>query len=127
MPAKVKPLSDLRSDCPIAATLDVVGDKWSLLIIRDIGLFNKHRNKEFQDGTENFPTNILADRLKRMTEQGILEKQLYQERPPRYEYQLTKTGRALLPVIKSMAKWADEFVPGVELPKAVKRKRKRKR
>ena len=75
-----------RSQCPIATTLDVVGDKWTLLLIRDIGLFDKHRNKDFQQAAEKIPSNILANRLKQLVEDGLVRKRLYQEHPPRYEY-----------------------------------------
>ena len=81
-----------RSECPIAALLDLVGDRWSLLVIRDVGLFGKHRNKDFQQGAEGIPSNILADRLKRLVADGLVEKRLYQEHPPRYAYHLTESG-----------------------------------
>jgi len=109
-----------RSDCPIASTLDVVGDKWTLLLIRDIGLFGKHRNKDFQEADEGIPSNILASRLKQLVELGLVQKQLYQEHPPRYEYHLTKPGKELLPVIKSMAKWGVGNIDGVKIPAALK-------
>ena len=105
-----------RSLCPIATTLDVVGDKWSLLVIRDIGLFDKHRNKDFQEAGEGIPTNILADRLKRLEKYGVVERRLYQNNPPRYEYYLTDAGLGLLPVLKSMAKWAQKYVTGINIP-----------
>ncbi len=108
-----------RSNCPIATALDVVGDKWTLLLIRDIGLLNKHRNKDFQEAREGIPTNILANRLKQLVERGLLEKQLYQEHPPRYEYHLTESGKGMLPVVKAMAKWAAHHVEGVEIPKGI--------
>lgn len=114
-----KPSKPQRSDCPIASTLDVVGDKWTLLLIRDIGLFDKHRNKDFQEADERIPSNILAGRLKQLVEQGLVEKHLYQEHPPRYEYHLTKSGRELLPVIKSMAKWAINNIDGVNIPAGI--------
>ena len=112
-----------RSTCPIAATLDLVGDKWSLLIIRDIGLFDRHRNKDCQNSDEGIPTNILANRLKRLTALGLLENRLYPERPPRYEYHLTELGRALLPVLGAMAKWATDHITGTRLPEAVNARR----
>lgn len=105
-----------RSKCPIATALDVVGDKWSLLLIRDIGLFGKHRNKDFQQAAERIPSNILANRLKQLVESGLVEKRLYQQHPPRYEYHLTGAGNGLLPVIKALAKWADRYVDGVRIP-----------
>ncbi len=105
-----------RSQCPIASALDFVGDKWSLLIIRDISLFGKHKNKDFQNAGEKIPTNILANRLTSLVENGLLEKRLYQNRPPRYEYHLTDAGKALVPVIQSMAIWADKYIDGVSIP-----------
>ena len=109
-----------RSSCPIASALDLVGDKWSLLLIRDIGLFGKHRNKDFQTATEKIPTNVLADRLKRMTAYGLLEKRRYQEHPPRYEYHLTRQGAALLPVVRELARWSADHLAGIKIPRTVK-------
>jgi len=105
-----------RSTCPIATALDVIGDKWSLLIVRDIGLFDKHRNKELQDADEGIPSNILASRLKQLVELGILEKRLYEEHPPRYEYHLTEAGKGLLPVLRGLARWSAANVDGIEIP-----------
>lgn len=105
-----------RSLCPIATTLDIIGDKWTLLIIRDIGLFHKHKNKNFQEAGEKIPTNILADRLKLLVKNGLLEKRLYQKNPPRYEYYLTDAGKGLLPVIRSMAVWAGKYIDGIKIP-----------
>lgn len=112
-PGKLRPQ---RSTCPIAATLDAVGDKWTLLLIRDIGLFDKHRNKDFQEADEGIPSNILASRLKQLVEQGLVEKRMYQEHPPRYEYHLTAAGKGLLPVVEAMAKWGVANVEGAVLP-----------
>ena len=106
-----------RTSCPIATTLDVLGDKWTLLIIRDIGLFDKHKNKDFQEAGEDIPTNILANRLKLLVENGLVEKRLYQNNPPRYEYYLTDAGEGLLPVLKSMAVWAEKTINGIKIPK----------
>jgi len=108
-----------RSTCPIATALDLIGDKWTLILIRDIGLFGKHRNKEFQGGLEGIPSNILANRLKHLVESGLLAKRLYEEHPPRYEYHLTQAGQDLLPVLKAMATWASRHVDGVEMPKEI--------
>ena len=105
-----------RTHCPIATTLDIIGDKWTLLVVRDIGLFNKHKHKDFQEAGEKIPTNILADRLKLLVKNGLVEKHLYQNNPPRYEYHLTDAGKGLLPVIKSMAVWAKKHINGTKLP-----------
>ena len=109
-----------RSPCPVATALDVVGDKWSLLIVRDIGVFGYHRNKDFQNRREGIPSNILASRLKSLHESGLLRKELYQSNPPRYEYHLTDAGEALLPVIREMARWSVENVAGIRMPKNIK-------
>ncbi|MDX1404595.1 MAG: helix-turn-helix domain-containing protein [Woeseiaceae bacterium] len=114
-------LKSQRSDCPIASALDVVGDKWTLLLIRDIGLFGKHRNKEFQEAGEGIPSNILANRLKQLVEQGLLEKRLYRERPPRYEYHLTRAGKGLLPVVRAMARWGTGNIRGVRIPEKLRK------
>lgn len=106
-----------RSSCPIATTLDLIGDKWSLLILRDIGLFGRHRNKDFQQAGEGIPSNILANRLKSLVAYGLLQKRLYQNHPPRYEYHLTAAGRDTIPVMKAMAAWAKTHVAGVSIPR----------
>ena len=90
-----------RSDCPIANVLDVVGDKWTFLVIRDLRL-GKRTYGELLDSPEGIPTNILADRLKRLEESGIIESKPYQERPPRYAYTLTKKGEELGEVLRGV-------------------------
>jgi DNA-binding HxlR family transcriptional regulator len=100
-----------RSPCPIANTLDVIGDKWSLLVIRDL-FAGKTTYREFQDSPEAIPTNILANRLTRLVEQGLAEKSPYQERPIRYAYTLTQKGRELGPVLVEMVKWGEKYFPG---------------
>ena len=93
-----------RSPCPIASTLEIIGDKWTLLIIRDL-ISGKQRYGELESSPEKIPTNILASRLKLLMENGLISKVPYQERPPRYEYTLTDTGRELTPILKQLEKW----------------------
>ena len=93
-----------RSDCPVACTLDLIGDRWTLLIVRDL-LMGKHRFSEFLGSGEGIKTNILAERLKRLERAGLVERTRYQEHPPRYEYHLTDRGASLGPVIKAMYAW----------------------
>ena len=78
----VPALKPARSVCPIASTLDLVGDKWSLLIVRDL-LIGKSRYGEFLKSPEGITTNILADRLRRMERTGLIERDLYQQHPRR--------------------------------------------
>lgn len=100
-----------RSGCPIANTLDLVGDRWSLVVVRDM-INGKRRYGEFLESPERITTSVLADRLGRMEASGLVEKAAYQANPPRYEYGLTRQGRALLPVLQAMCRWANEFIPG---------------
>ncbi len=104
-----------RSGCPIATTLDLVGDKWSLVVVRDM-LSGKKRFGEFIESPEGIPTNILANRLKRMEESGVLSKKPYQERPTRFAYALTDRGESLLPILQAMCRWANTHFPDTWTP-----------
>ncbi len=96
--------------CSIARTLDVVGEWWTLLIIRDI--FNGTRR--FDDLLEHLgiSRNILTDRLNSLVSKGVLKRARYQERPTRYEYRLTEKGLDLLPVLLLMMRWGDKWLAG---------------
>jgi len=100
-----------RSPCPVANLLDIIGDKWTLLVIRDITL-GKKTYGEFASSPEKIPTNILADRLKKLEAEGIISKQAYQQRPVRYEYLLTEKGQDLRLLMKSMITWSNKHIPG---------------
>lgn len=104
-----------RSGCPIATTLDIIGDKWSMIVVRDM-LVGKTRYNEFLASPEGITTNILADRLKRLEQAGIVEKTPYQERPVRNSYNLTEDGEALLPVLQEICRWANARIPGTWIP-----------
>lgn len=101
-----------RSSCPITNTLDLIGDKWTLLIVRDMLLYNKQRYGEFLASDEGITTNILADRLKRLEENGLIKKSPYQRNPVRYAYHLTGKGRELEPMIREMIRWGLKHIPG---------------
>src|SRR5438067_10330838 len=104
-----------RSWCPVSCSLDVLGDRWTLLVIRDL-LRGKTRYGDFLASSEGIPTNILAERLKRLQEAGVVESSLYSEHPPRYEYRLTAKGRELQPVVRSMVAWGLAHVPDTRTP-----------
>ena len=106
-----------RSGCPIASTLDIVGDRWSLVIIRDM-LTGKARFSHFLASPERITTNILADRLAMMEAAGLVAKTAYQDRPTRYEYALTEAGLGLLPVLQDICRWANRYLPGTWTPPA---------
>jgi DNA-binding HxlR family transcriptional regulator len=100
-----------RSDCPVACALDVVGDRWTLLIVRDL-LGGKRRYSDFLASAEKIPTNILADRLKRLERARLIARVPYSTRPPRVEYHLTSEGRALGRAVDALATWGLTHCPG---------------
>ena len=108
-------MDDSRSGCPIASTLDIVGDRWTLVVLRDL-VMGKRRFSQFLKAPERIATNVLTDRLALMEREGLVTKVLYQERPKRYEYRLSQKGEALLPVIQAMARWGKRYVPGAWTP-----------
>jgi DNA-binding HxlR family transcriptional regulator len=100
-----------RSPCAVANSLDIVGDKWSLLVVRDL-LHGKRTYGELADSPERIPTNILADRLERLESAGIITRAPYQERPVRYAYSLTPKGSALGDVLLAFVRWGKQHIPG---------------
>ncbi len=98
--------------CPIARTLDVIGEWWTLLIVRD-AMVGARRFDDFR--RSGIADNILATRLKRLVEQGVFERRLYQEHPERYEYVLTEKGRDLALVVVAVATWGLKWSPGTNL------------
>lgn len=100
-----------RSTCPVSRTLDVLGDRWSLLVVRDL-IRGKRRFAEFRESPEGIPTNTLADRLKRLVRAGIVEGRRYSEHPPRVEYVLTPKGEDLRPMIRAMVEWGVRHAGG---------------
>src|SRR5687767_5069851 len=94
-------------NCSIAQALEVVGEWWTLLILRDVFL-GVRRFDDFQKRL-GIARNVLADRLDTLVERGILERRPYQDRPPRDEYVLTEKGRDLLPVIHALREWGDRW------------------
>src|SRR5215475_12358810 len=111
MKSKTKASSFLRSPCAVASTLDLIGDKWSLLVIRDL-LQGRVTYSELQNSRERIPTNILADRLKKLEDAGLIAKAAYQEHPVRYRYALTEKGEALKDVLHAIVQWGKKHIPG---------------
>src|SRR5215831_18369237 len=97
-----------KDTCAIAAALSVVGDRWTLLILRDAFL----GVRRFEDFRSRLGTtrHRLADRLRKLVEHGVLERVPYDERPPRFEYRLTEKGRDLYPVVVSLTRWGDRWM-----------------
>jgi len=100
-----------RSFCPVSCTLDVLGDRWSLLVVRDL-MRGKRRYAEFLASPEGIPTNILADRLKRLRAKGVITAHRYSQHPPRVEYVLTPMGEELRPMMRAMVEWGIRHAGG---------------
>jgi DNA-binding HxlR family transcriptional regulator len=95
----------------VACALDVVGDRWTLLLIRDL-LGGKKRYGDFLASSEKIPTNILAERLRRLEREGLIRRVPYSEHPPRHEYELTPEGRELGGAVGALAAWGTRHFPG---------------
>jgi len=93
------------ADCPVARTLDLIGERWTALLLRDLLLHGSRRFQDFQDSLPGVAPNTLSARLKAMEDDGLVQRVLYSERPPRMEYMLTEKGKSLGPVIRAMRDW----------------------
>src|SRR5581483_4463504 len=118
---KTRAHSFQRSRCAVACTLDLVGDKWSLLVVRDL-LRGERTYGELQNSFEGIPTNILADRLRKLEEAGVKAKSAYQQHPVRYSYRLTEKGRDLGEVLLAIVRWGTKYIPGTQVMSTVKHK-----
>ncbi len=107
-----------RSDCPINFALEMFGDRWSLLIIRDIVYFGKQTYGEFLDADEGIATNILANRLAQLEEKGILTKTPSETDKRKEVYALTDKGLDLIPILLEMANWSARHDPDTGAPQA---------
>jgi len=106
--------SKRRSDCPVACTLDLLGDKWTLLVVRDL-FTGQERFEQFLASREGMASNILADRLARLQEGGIVEQRVNPEHRGRPTYHLTDRGLALRGVLNAVARWGLQQFPGTSL------------
>ena len=111
MPKSRRDPSVRRSDCPIACALDLLGDRWTLLVLRDL-FKGESRYGELQAAAERIPTNILADRLDRLEGAGLVAKVQYRANPPRFSYALTPKGRDTKLILASLALWGLRHVRG---------------
>ena len=114
-----------RSDCPLSCSLDVFGDKWSLLIIRDLLFFKKSTYNDFLKSAEGIATNILASRLKALEENGVIEKSEHPDSKAKILYRLTQKGIDLLPIMMEVYIWADKyFTTPADIKAAIKEAKK---
>jgi len=103
--------------CSIARSLELIGDRWTLLVVRDA--FRGVRRFDDFRAELGVAHNVLSDRLSRLTEAGVLERRRYQQRPDRYEYHLTAKGRDLFPVLIALVNWGDKYLAGSSGPPRV--------
>jgi len=103
-----------RSSCPVACMLDLVGDRWTMLVIRDLFL-GRTRYKEFAGSPEGIPTNILAERLERLVECGMVQQEPVVPGGRRMCYRLTPMGRSLRPVLEAMRDWGLAWIPDTKV------------
>ena len=92
-------------ECPVAQTLDLIGERWTILLLRDLLLRGPRRFQDFQASLPGVAPNTLSTRLKAMEDRGLVRRELYNERPPRLEYVLTDKGKSLGPIVKAMRDW----------------------
>jgi DNA-binding HxlR family transcriptional regulator len=109
-PTAAKKGAPKRSPCPVACLLDIAGDRWTLLVIRDLFL-GRTRFRDFTASPEGIPTNILSDRLERLLRHGIIEQIPAHDGTKRFAYLLTEKGRALRPILKAMRDWGLAWDP----------------
>ena len=105
-----------RSDCPISFALDFLGDKWSLLVIRDLVFDGKRFYKEFLQSKERIATNILSDRLKKLESSGIITSKVYEKLRTQKEYALTEKGKDLIPVLVEIILWSSKHTSELAIP-----------
>jgi DNA-binding HxlR family transcriptional regulator len=91
--------------CPVARTLDLIGERWTVLILRDLLRDGPRRYQDFQESLAGVAPNTLSARLKAMEAAGLIERKPYSEHPPRLEYHLTEKGKTLGPVLKALREW----------------------
>lgn len=108
-----------RMDCSIARTAEIIGDRWTLMIVRSMfGFKGLHRFEELR-AELGVARNILSDRLGLLIERGIVEQRRYSDKPPRHEYHLTSAGKDLLPVILALLRWGDTHLMGDDGPPVI--------
>lgn len=94
-----------QKGCPVARTLDLIGERWTLLILRDLLLQGPRRFQDFQESLTGVAPNTLSARLKDMEANGLIARRSYSEHPPRLEYYLTEKGKSLGPVVRTLREW----------------------
>ncbi|WP_299368655.1 helix-turn-helix domain-containing protein [Winogradskyella sp.] len=119
--------NELRSDCPINYALEYLGDKWTLLVIRDLVFDGKKFYKEFLVSKEGIATNILSDRLKRLESLEIIESKIYEKQRTQKIYSLTEKGKDLIPILLEIILWSAKHKNGLNVsPEFIEKLQKNK-
>jgi DNA-binding HxlR family transcriptional regulator len=94
-----------QAGCPVAGTLELIGERWTCLIVRDLTMGRSGKFNDLLESLEGISTNLLSQRLKELEQAGIVERHMYSDHPPRAEYTLTQKGEELLPLMAAISKW----------------------
>jgi DNA-binding HxlR family transcriptional regulator len=97
--------------CPVARALAIIGERWTVLILRDLVLHGPRRFQDFQASLDGISPNTLSARLKTLEEAGVVERRFYEQHPPRAEYLLTAKGEALRPTLRALRAWGEQYAP----------------
>jgi DNA-binding HxlR family transcriptional regulator len=100
-----------QGSCPVARAFEVIGERWAILILRDLFLAGPRRFQDFQESLAAIAPNTLSARLKDLEAAGMIERRLYSEHPPRLEYHLTEKGRSFGPVLRALRDWGRKHAP----------------
>jgi DNA-binding HxlR family transcriptional regulator len=98
-----------QKNCPVARALDIIGERWTILLLRDLFLQGPRKFQDFQESMRGVAPNTLSARLKTMEEQGLIARRFYSDHPPRVEYYLTDKGKSLGPVLKALREWGQRY------------------
>jgi DNA-binding HxlR family transcriptional regulator len=110
--------SDYNQFCPVARTLDIVGDRWAVLILRDLVLQGPRKFQDLQQSLARISPNTLSARLKTLEQHGIVARRLYADHPPRAEYVLTEKGNELRPMLRTLRAWGEKHLDLKTPPRA---------
>jgi|SRR5580704_4913947 DNA-binding HxlR family transcriptional regulator len=95
--------------CPMARSLDIIGDRWTMLMLRDLALDGPRKFQDFEQSLSGISPNTLSSRLKTLEDNGIVERRFYSDHPPRAEYVLTAKGTELRPVLRALKAWGEKY------------------
>jgi len=107
----------LDPKCPVARTLDIIGERWTILILRDLFMLGPRRFQDLQNSLSGIAPNTISARIKTLEEAGVVTRELYSEHPPRAIYSLTERGQALKPALLALRDWGEAYTEGPPAPR----------